>query len=157
MKMPISERAAAAWALPDAHLLLSRLELLTDAGYLVLARPKLLGRLQIVADHFVLHGLKTLGKLCIVLSHLLLRLLEMISEVCIVTGQLCLAGFELLDSLLQVREFAGHRLAPLRQLGRDRSGCWTSGATRPYFRASWPVLQKFCRTNPIRGKPPVPA
>ena len=63
-------------------------------------------------------------------SHLFLRLLETVGEVCIVTGQLCLAGFELLDSLLQVRKFARDRLAPLRQLGRDRGGWWTPALGR---------------------------
>jgi hypothetical protein len=101
------------------------LELLTEGGYLFLARLKLRGEVQIFADHFFLRGLATLGKLCIVLSYLVLRLLEMASEVRIVAGQLCLARFEQLDSLLQGRKFAGDRLAPLRQFGSDRSRCWT--------------------------------
>ena len=109
---------------------LTCLELLTDGGYLILARLKLLGQVQIFADHFVPRGFKTLGKLRIALSYLLLRLLETTGEIRIVAGQLCLAGFELLNSLLQVREFAGHRLAPLRQLGRDRGGCRTRALGR---------------------------
>ena len=105
---------------------LTCLELLTDGGYLILARLKLLGLVQIFADHFVPRGLKTLGKLRIVPGHLFLRLLETVGEVRIVTGQLCLTGFELLDSLLQVREFARDRLA----LGSDRSGRCTRALGR---------------------------
>ena len=101
------------------------LQLLTDGGYLILARLKLLSQVQIFADHSVLRGLKTLNKLHIVLSDLVLRRLEMAGEVRIVAGQLYLAGFELLNSLLQVRKFARDRLTPLRQFGNDRSRCWT--------------------------------
>src|SRR6476646_10170357 len=107
------------------QLLLCWLKLFTDARDLFLARLKLRGQAEIIAGHFFLRGPKVLGKLRIVPNHFFLRLLEMPGEFGIVASQLCLAGFELLDTLCQVRKLARYRLPPLRQLGRGRSPCWT--------------------------------